>query len=106
MSGRRRVQVHEDARLIGQTSFIFEAGSAFSIDGETTMATGEFVHEDGMTLVEQVSDRGVPELLLGALRRPIRVPRAVASRPRDVTSLPRRGRHRRGQPAARGKRPR
>jgi hypothetical protein len=64
MSGRRRVQVHEDARLIGQTSFIFEAGSAFSIDGETYMATGDFVHEDGMTLVEQVSSRGVPELLL------------------------------------------
>jgi hydroxymethylpyrimidine pyrophosphatase-like HAD family hydrolase len=64
MSGRRRVQVHEDARLIGQTSFIFEAGSAFNIDGETFMATGDFVHEDGMTLVEQVSSRGVPELLL------------------------------------------
>ena len=65
MSGRRRVQVHEDARLIGQTSFIFEAGSAFSIDGETFMATGDFVHEDGMSLVDQVSARGVPDLLLG-----------------------------------------
>lgn len=64
MSGRRRVQVHEDARLMGQSSFIFEAGSAFSIDGETTMATGEFVHEDGVSLVDQVSARGVPELLL------------------------------------------
>ena len=64
MSGRRRVQVHEDARLIGQSSFIFEAGSAFSIDGEITLATGDFVHEDGATLVEQVSARGVPELLL------------------------------------------
>jgi HAD superfamily hydrolase (TIGR01484 family) len=64
MSGRRRVQVHEDARLMGQSSFIFEAGSAFSIDGETFMATGDFAHDDGMTLVEQVSDRGVPELLL------------------------------------------
>jgi hydroxymethylpyrimidine pyrophosphatase-like HAD family hydrolase len=64
MSGRRRVQVHEDARLIGQTSFIFEAGSAFSIDGETFMATGDFVHDEGLTLVEQVSRRGVPELLL------------------------------------------
>lgn len=64
MSGRRRVQVHEDARLIGQTSFIFEAGSAFSIDGETFMATGDFVHEEGLSLVEQVSARGVPELLL------------------------------------------
>jgi HAD superfamily hydrolase (TIGR01484 family) len=64
MSGRRRVQVHEDARLIGQSSFIFEAGSAFSLDGEITMATGDFAHEDGMTLVEQVSERGVPDLLL------------------------------------------
>jgi hydroxymethylpyrimidine pyrophosphatase-like HAD family hydrolase len=64
MSGRRRVQVHEDSRLIGQTSFIFEAGSAFSIDGETFMATGDFVHDEGLTLVEQVSARGVPELLL------------------------------------------
>jgi HAD superfamily hydrolase (TIGR01484 family) len=64
MSGRRRVQVHEDARLIGQSSFIFEAGSAFSIDGETFMATGDFIHDEGRTLVEQVSGRGVPELLL------------------------------------------
>ncbi len=65
MSGRRRVQVHEDARLIGQNSFIFEAGSAFSIEGETFMATGDFAHADGVTLVEQVSARGVPDLLLG-----------------------------------------
>lgn len=64
MSGRRRVQVHEDARLIGQTSFIFEAGSAFSIDGETFMATGDFAHADGVNLVEQVASRGVPDLLL------------------------------------------
>jgi len=63
MSGRRQVQVHEDARIIGQTSFIFEAGSAFSIDRELTMMTGEFEHEDGKTVVEQMSDRGVPELL-------------------------------------------
>ena len=34
MSGRRRAQVHEDARLIGQPSFIFEAGSGLVIDGE------------------------------------------------------------------------
>ncbi|HNG57984.1 MAG TPA: HAD hydrolase family protein, partial [Solirubrobacterales bacterium] len=30
MSGRRRAQVHEDARIIGQNSFIFDAGAAFS----------------------------------------------------------------------------
>ena len=27
MSGRRRTQVFEDARLLGQSSFIFEAGA-------------------------------------------------------------------------------
>jgi len=63
MSGRRHVQVHEDARIMGQSSFIFEAGSAFSIDREMTLMTGDFVHEEGKTVVEQMSDRGVPELL-------------------------------------------
>jgi phosphoglycolate phosphatase len=65
MSGRRRVQVHEDARLIGQTSFIYEAGSAFSIDREITFVTGDFDHRDGMNPVEQMSERGVPDLLTG-----------------------------------------
>jgi HAD superfamily hydrolase (TIGR01484 family) len=64
MSGRRQVQVHEDARIIGQTSFIFEAGSAFSMDQEITMMTGDFEHEEGKTVVQQMDERGVPELLL------------------------------------------
>ena len=34
MSGRRRAQVIEDARLIGQTSYIFEAGCGLVLDGE------------------------------------------------------------------------
>lgn len=63
MSGRRRVQVHEDARLIGQTSFIYEAGSAFSMDRETTLMTGDFEHHPDKNVVEQISERGVPELL-------------------------------------------
>src|SRR5262249_5405483 len=41
MSGRREPQVHEAARLMGQTSYIYEAGCAFAIDGETTLMTGE-----------------------------------------------------------------
>ena len=32
MSGRREPQVHEDARLIGQDSYIYEAGCAFVIE--------------------------------------------------------------------------
>ncbi|MBN8866143.1 MAG: HAD hydrolase family protein [Solirubrobacterales bacterium] len=64
MSGRRQVQVHEDARIIGQTSFIFEAGAAFSIDREITMMTGDFELDPERTVVEQISERGVPELLI------------------------------------------
>ncbi|MCB0862766.1 MAG: HAD family phosphatase [Solirubrobacterales bacterium] len=66
MSGRRQVQVHEDARIIGQSSFIFEAGSAFSIDQEITLMTGDFEHEAGKTVVQQMEERGVPDLLLGS----------------------------------------
>src|SRR5680860_245301 len=63
MSGRRRVQVHEDARIIGQTSFIFEAGSAYEIDRELTMMTGDFELHPELNVVEQMSERGVPDLL-------------------------------------------
>ncbi len=35
-SGRRRAQVMEDARLIGQDSYIFELGAGVVIDGEVT----------------------------------------------------------------------
>lgn len=63
MSGRREIQVHEDARIIGQTSYIFEAGAAFSIDRERTMLTGDFELDPELTVVEQMTARGVPELL-------------------------------------------
>jgi len=43
MSGRRRIQVHEDARLLGQTSFIFEAGACLVLDGEEHWLTGELL---------------------------------------------------------------
>ena len=41
MSGRREAQVMEDARLIGHSSYIYEAGCAVVIDRETTLLTGE-----------------------------------------------------------------
>lgn len=63
MSGRRRVQVHEDARIIGQASYIFEAGSAFEIDRELTMMTGDFEIDPELSVVEQMSARGVPDML-------------------------------------------
>lgn len=61
MSGRREAQVLEDARLIGQASYIYEAGCAMAIDGETILLSGEGDGEG--TLFEQIEGRGVPALL-------------------------------------------
>ena len=64
MSGRREPQVHELARLMGQTSYIYEAGGAFAIDGETTLMTGEMEpNEAEGTIYEQIEARGVPKRL-------------------------------------------
>ena len=46
-SGRRRAQVMEDARLLGQSAYIFEMGSGLVIDGELTWLTGEWEPGDG-----------------------------------------------------------
>jgi phosphoglycolate phosphatase len=64
-SGRRRVQVMEDARLIGQTAYIFEVGAAMVVDGETTFLTGDLQPRDGETVHDQIAATGAPDLLLG-----------------------------------------
>ena len=63
MSGRREPQVHEAARLMGQSSYIYEAGCAFAIDGETTILTGDLVPDESGTVYEQIEARGIPKLL-------------------------------------------
>src|SRR3954447_6226717 len=63
MSGRREPQVHECARLMGQTSYIYEAGCAFAIDGETTLMTGDLVPDEDGTVYEKIEQRGIPKLL-------------------------------------------
>ncbi|HEX2016963.1 MAG TPA: hypothetical protein VGN69_09725 [Solirubrobacteraceae bacterium] len=63
MSGRRRAQVAEDARLFGQSSFIYEAGSALVLDGEETWLTGDLVPGE-LTIFEQIERSGAPALLL------------------------------------------
>jgi hypothetical protein len=63
-SGRRRAQVMEDARLLGQTSYIFEVGSGLVIDGEETFLTGELQPGHGKTVHAQVEESGAPVLLL------------------------------------------
>ena len=62
-SGRRQPQVLEDARLIGQTAYIYEAGCAVMLDGEDTVLIGDFRPDEGRTVYETIVDRGVPELL-------------------------------------------
>jgi phosphoglycolate phosphatase len=63
-SGRRRAQVMEDARLMGQTSYIFEVGAGLAVDGEVTFLTGDFQPGEGQTVHEQIAATGAPELLL------------------------------------------
>jgi hydroxymethylpyrimidine pyrophosphatase-like HAD family hydrolase len=63
MSGRREPQVREAARLMGQSSYIYEAGCAFAIDGETTLMTGEMVPDESGTVYEQIERRGLPQML-------------------------------------------
>ncbi len=63
MSGRREPQVHEAARLMGQNSYIYEAGCAFTIEGETTILTGDLVPDDEGTVYEKIEQRGIPKLL-------------------------------------------
>jgi hydroxymethylpyrimidine pyrophosphatase-like HAD family hydrolase len=63
MSGRRRAQVMEDARLLGQSSYIFEAGACVVLDGEEHWLTGELLPGE-LTIAEQIERSGAPELLL------------------------------------------
>jgi hydroxymethylpyrimidine pyrophosphatase-like HAD family hydrolase len=63
MSGRREPQVAEAARLMGQSSYIYEAGCAFAIEGETTLLTGEMAPTEEGTIYEQIEQRGIPKML-------------------------------------------
>jgi hydroxymethylpyrimidine pyrophosphatase-like HAD family hydrolase len=65
MSGRRQAQVGEDARLIGQTAYIFEAGSCLVLDGEEHWLTGDLMPDDARgTIHAQIEASGAPALLL------------------------------------------
>lgn len=55
-SGRRRAQVMEDARLIGQGSYIFELGAGVVIDGEVTWLA-DLMHDE-------IAATGVPDRLV------------------------------------------
>src|ERR1700677_1101772 len=63
MSGRRSAQVMEDARLLGQSSYIFEAGACVVLDGEEHWLTGGLLPGE-LTIAEQIERSGAPALLL------------------------------------------
>jgi hypothetical protein len=63
MSGRRRAQVAEDARLFAQTSFIYEAGCVLVLDGEDHWLTAPLAPGE-QSVYEQIASSGAPALLL------------------------------------------
>jgi phosphoglycolate phosphatase len=63
MSGRRKAQVAEDARLFGQSSYIYEAGACVVLDGEEHWLTGG-MRPGEETIAEQIERSGAPKLLL------------------------------------------
>jgi phosphoglycolate phosphatase len=65
-SGRRRAQVMEDARLIGQSAYIFEVGCGLTIDGEDHFLTGDLRPTPERSVHEQIDASGAPDLLLEA----------------------------------------
>jgi HAD superfamily hydrolase (TIGR01484 family) len=65
-SGRRKAQVYEDARLIGQPAYIYEMGCGLVDGPEEVFLTGNFQPTADRSVYRQVEDSGVPELLLKA----------------------------------------
>jgi HAD superfamily hydrolase (TIGR01484 family) len=63
-SGRRKITVAANARMLGQSSYIYEVGAGLVVDGEETLLTGDLVPRDGKTIYELIEDSGAPRLLL------------------------------------------
>jgi hydroxymethylpyrimidine pyrophosphatase-like HAD family hydrolase len=63
MSGRRRTTLAEDARLLGQGSYIYEAGACVVLDGEEHWLTGA-MRPGEETIAQQIERSGAPALLL------------------------------------------
>jgi hydroxymethylpyrimidine pyrophosphatase-like HAD family hydrolase len=63
MSGRREAEVASDSRLMGQTSYIYEAGCGVFLDGERTFVTGDWQPIEDKTPYDEMVEAGIPELL-------------------------------------------
>ena len=71
MSGRREAQVASDSRILGQTSYIYEAGCAVMIDGERTVLLGDFEVAEDATVYESIVELGIPDLLFESFSGPL-----------------------------------
>ncbi len=63
-SGRRRETLFHDARLLGISTYIFEAGAGAYLGEELHWLTGDLVPREGRTIFEQIDATGAPALLL------------------------------------------
>jgi hydroxymethylpyrimidine pyrophosphatase-like HAD family hydrolase len=86
ISGRRRGQVAEPARLIGATAYCFEIGAGLVVDGEETWLCGEYQPRDGQTPWQLVERSGAPRLLLESYADSLE-PHAPWHLGREVTHL-------------------
>src|SRR6266498_2628171 len=53
-SGRRKAQVYEDARLIGQPAYIYEMGCGLVDGSEEVFITGDYERGEDGTVYEQI----------------------------------------------------
>lgn len=88
MSGRKRVQVAEDARLIGQDAFIYELGGGLAVGGEDFLLVSDrwLPRRSGETVFDRVAASGAPALLLERLRGRLE-PHSPWHRERRITHL-------------------
>jgi hypothetical protein len=63
-SGRRQTTLFHDARIMGISSYVFEAGAGVVLDGELHWLTGDLVPRDGRSIFDQIEESGAPALLL------------------------------------------
>jgi phosphoglycolate phosphatase len=63
-SGRRKAQVYEDARLIGQPAYIYEMGCGLVDGPEEVFLTGALEPQPDRTVHQQVEESGAPAHLL------------------------------------------
>jgi phosphoglycolate phosphatase len=67
-SGRRKAQVYEDARLIGQPAYAYEMGCGLVDGSEEVFLTGNLDPAGDLTVYQQVEQSAAPALLLGTYR--------------------------------------